>query len=551
MSDLTKLPQASKACLPAAVTDQHGKDAFQVRFGTATNEATPTGTAQHTTNGDEALYADHSGTYTKCLAQKTYGVVVPSAFKLFRTALGTADGATPGTADFEAAGLLGAGRKLNGPLGAFALALVGADSQQFGDSIVPHPPKLASPEYATELVELYWASLLRDVPFTEYETNATAIAAAKELTQLGATYAGPKDSKGIVTPQLLFRGGLSIPGKKGKKPTTYFAGQNIGPYISQFCIRPTRLGAQPMDQKMDTLMEDVDYLTNLDAWQAVQNGVMPLIPAKPGSTRRYMHNGRALCAFTHVDELYQAYLTAYLVLNTLGIEANKTSPYESYKNQQPFGTFGGPDIAATLAAVAKRALNTVWYQKWIVHLRHRPESGGGIVHLMETGLGNTIQGHVDPIVLNSMALQQSQLKNGSYLLSQAFPEGSPAHPAYPTGHGTVAGACITVLKFFFNGGTLLSNPMVPSKDGLTLEPYNGADSGQMTVNSELHKLAHNISFGHGIHAGIHWRSDTDYSILLGEAVALNFLQDEAFTYKENFAVTLTKLDGTSVTIKNY
>ncbi len=42
----------------------------------------------------------------------------------------------------------------------------------------------------------------------------------------------------------------------------------------------------------------------------------------------------------------------------------------------------------------------------------------------------------------------------------------------------------------------------------------------MTVNGELHKLAHNISFGHGIHEGIHWRSDTDYSMLLGEEVAL-------------------------------
>ena len=42
----------------------------------------------------------------------------------------------------------------------------------------------------------------------------------------------------------------------------------------------------------------------------------------------------------------------------------------------------------------------------------------------------------------------------------------------------------------------------------------------MTVNGELHKLAHNISFGHGIHEGIHWRSDIDYSMLLGEEVAL-------------------------------
>ena len=49
----------------------------------------------------------------------------------------------------------------------------------------------------------------------------------------------------------------------------------------------------------------------------------------------------------------------------------------------------------------------------------------------------------------------------------------------------------------------------------------------LTVNGELHKLAHNISFGHGIHAGIHWRSDTETSILLGEAVALSYLRDRA------------------------
>ena len=158
---------------------------------------------------------------------------------------------------------------------------------------------------------------------------------------------------------------------------------------------------------------------------------------------------------------------------------------------------------------------------------------------------------MNPIALNSTALQLSHLVNGSYLLSQAFPEGSPPHPAYPTGHGTVAGACITVLKFFFNGEANISLPLVPSCDGLSLEPYNGPDAGQLTVNGELHKLAHNISFGHGIHAGIHWRSDSDYSILLGEAVALSFLQDQAFTYKENFAMTLTKLDGTTATIKNY
>src|SRR6516162_6601347 len=28
---------------------------------------------------------------------------------------------------------------------------------------------------------------------------------------------------------------------------------------------------------------------------------------------------------------------------------------------------------------------------------------------------------------------------------------APTHPCYPTGHGTVGGACITAIKFFFDG----------------------------------------------------------------------------------------------------
>ncbi len=543
MVDLTKLPQPAADCFPAGVTDKRGKNAFILRFGTATARAEQTSGLLHTTNGDETLYADKSGTYTKTLKQISPGVVDPGTFFAFRKALGSSDGATPGTGDFEDLALkLGDERKLNGPQGAFAGTLIGADSEVFGDMVVPPPPAVTSKEYATELVELYWASLLRDVPFGEYSTNSIALAAATELSGM-PTYAGPRDAGGKVTPGLLFRGGLTT----GMPSKTYFAGETVGPYLSQFCIQPTNLGSQPLDQKIATLAANTDYMTNFDTWAAVQNGVTPLTPPALDPQRRYMHNGRGLATFTHDDELYQAYFVAYLAMNTLGIPPNPGSPYLTYKNQQPFGTFGGPDIAATLAAVARVAINAVWYQKWVVHLRHRPESGGGIVHLMKSGSGH-VDATVDPLVLNSEAVEQSQQRWGTYLLSQAFPEGSPAHPAYPTGHGTVAGACITVLKFFFDGNATVPNPVMPSANGLSTEPFSGS---KLSVNGELHKLAHNISFGHGIHAGIYWRSDTDYSMLLGEAVALKFLQDQAFTYNENFSISLTKMDGTPAVITNF
>jgi hypothetical protein len=147
---------------------------------------------------------------------------------------------------------------------------------------------------------------------------------------------------------------------------------------------------------------------------------------------------------------------------------------------------------------------------------------------------------------------------GSFLLPQAFPEGSPTHPCYPTGHGTVGGACITVLKFFFDGGQkirpLLTHAgrdmVVPSTDGLALDTYTGADRDNLDINGELNKLAYNISFGHGIHAGIHFRSSSYWSILLGEQIALSVLRDRARSYNEPFTISITKFDGTTATITN-
>jgi len=104
------------------------------------------------------------------------------------------------------------------------------------------------------------------------------------------------------------------------------------------------------------------------------------------------------------------------------------------------------------------------------------------------------------------------------------------------------------LKFFFDGNFVIPDPVVPTSDGLSLVPYTGSD--KLTVNGELNKLGHNVTFGHGIHAGIHWRSDSDTSLLLGEAVALSFLRDRAKTYNEPFTVQLTKFDGTAATISN-
>jgi hypothetical protein len=493
----------------------------------------------HTTNGDKQRYPDHSASYSKGLLQDDIGVVNPAAWASFTKALQTGQ-----NSDFEAI-LIGGTRTLNGPQGSYAFDLESADADQFGNApwigdpggqpLVPPFARIDSADYGTQLVEMYWASLLRDVAFTDYAVTATAVAAAAELSTMPA-YKGPRDGNGHVTPDLLFRGA--------------YAGDAVGPYMSQLMITPTVFGAQPLDQLMKTYLPGIDYLTDTTTFLQVQNGISTGLSNQVDPLARYLHDGRGLGAYTHVDVLFQAYFTAFMAMAGLKLPLNPGNPYNGSKTQNGFGTFGGPDFAATQGEVAARALNRVWFQKWLVHLVHRPESGGGVLHQILSGNQNKIDAHLNNNVLNSKAVAQSYNKYGTYLLSQAFPEGSPYHPSYPTGHGTVGGAGITLLKFFFDGSHPWPNPMVPSSDGLSLVPYTGADAGQITVSGELNKLAHNVSYGHGIHAGIHWRSDTETSMLLGEAMALSFLQDKARTYHEKFAIQLTKLDGSVATISN-
>jgi hypothetical protein len=529
---------SSAAAAAASATSGRVLEALELRIAEATTDAL-LGPAKNVNNGDQAKYADHGGTYTKGLAHDSYGRVTPASFASFEKALNTGSFAA-----FEEI-ITGGPRTQNGPQGAFAFDLAAPDNSQFGQPQVPPAPPIAGAQSGTELLEHYWAALLRDVNFTDYDSNPIAAAAAAELSSQ-PTYVGPRNGSGQVTTDLLFRG--------------IFPGETSGPYTSQLFLQPTFFGAQPYSQQQQTFLPGQDFgASSFTEWLQIQNGQPTGKELVFDPQVRYRRNGRDYAAYTHVDVLYQTYFAAFLVLAGINAPANPGSPYAHSTTENGFGTFGGPDIAAAVGDIASRALNAVWYQKWLVHLRPRPEATGGQVQLVKTGQSAFTDVIPNAAVLNSAGLQASFNKFGTWLLPLAFPEGSPTHPAYPTGHGTVGGACITLLKFFFDGNQLIqplleaagSSVSVPSDDGLTLLPYTGADAGSLTVNGELNKLGHNVTFGHGIHAGIHWRSDSDTSLLLGEAFGLAYLRDKAKQYNEPFSINITKFDGTIATISNH
>jgi hypothetical protein len=503
---------------------QRALQAFEIRRNAAFAEfRSPL--VPHNNNGDELRYGNKIGNYSKGLPHNSLGEVDLAAYSVYLNAIRTGQ-----PSDFENLTMAGNVRLTN-PQAGLAFGLQGADSANLFE---PPSPSVTSQERADEAVENYWMALLRDVPFTNYASDSVAAQACSELSHL-SRFTGPRINS-QVTPQTLFRG--------------FTAGDVIGPYISQFLLQPVSFGAMPLRQQYTTYVPGSDYMTDFPSWLEVQNGQGPFVLPQGAidPQLRYLRNGRDVSAWVHVDLLYQAYFMAMLwLLNHPGIAGfNTGNPYNSSRTQVGFGTFGPPHINALMTEVSGYALRAQWYQKWWVHRALRPEAYGGLVHNIKTG---TAQYPLHADILNSQVLATMLATKHTYLLPMAFPEGSPTHPSYGSGHATVAGACVTGLKAFFNtDNVIFPNPVVPTTDGLALVPYDGADAGQMTLTGELNKLASNIAQARNI-AGVHWRSDATQAMLLGEAVALRILRDQRSCYNETFGgFTFTKFDGTRITI---
>ena len=475
-------------------------------------------------NGDERLYPTRIGNYSKGFPHNSIGEVDPIAYDALLTAV------TSGEPEDFAKIPLGGTVKLADPQAGLAFTLEGTDS---GQLTCPPAPRLSSRERASEMVENYWMTLARDIPFSKYGSESISSMAIVDLNKL-SDFTGP-EVNGQVTPGTLFRG------------TT--PGELIGPYISQFLLQPVGFGAlNPLAQTYHTYATGVDYLTDVASFRDRQNGIpAPMQGLIPGG---YIKNGRDLGAYVKVDTVGQANFIAalWLLANKAlysmanGAPLKSGNPYyltSASGNQAGGVNFGNQHILTLLNEVSIVALRACFYQKWFVHRHVRPEEYGGLVHNVLT---NAADYPIHDELRHSQAVKAVFSKNGNYLLPAAYPEGCPQHPSYPEAHGSVAGAGVTVLKAFFDESFVIPNP-VKSDDGLLLVPYTDKDAGEITVGGELNKLANNIALGRDM-AAVHWRSDGYQSLLLGEAVAISILRDQLRTFNEPFeGFTFTKFDG--------
>jgi hypothetical protein len=566
---------------------------------TATDVAFERPHPKHQSNGDEQRYASahYPMNFTKGLDHDPLTGLVKDlrAFESFRKAIdeGCIDAFTTSVSISPEKE-----RPWEAPTAGVVYELQGPDPQAV--TMAP-APALNCVELAYEMAEVYELALLRDEPLNDFVEATTNAAIQQTISRLNAidfdldgTSGRPrKNESHAITPQTLFRGSSR--------------GVEVGPYLSQFMLigndQPgdpgvahgkIQYGALQIDQRVPAATAQ-NYLTNWADWLQAQNGKSLRDNATLfdlTQNRRFITFPRDLATYVHDDALYEAYLNACLILLSMGtpfdpgfdklsgqgelflnsLDINAVLNLETHQRQAGgFALYGGPHILTLVTEVATRALKAVRYQKFNNHLRLRPEALAGRLHRAAeiesefTHMGTMFSDFATSInsTIDEVKTLNSSSGEASALLPMAFQEGSPMHPSYGAGHATVAGACVTILKAFFDmdcmfvrrGGKDMFSRFEPgdtsveytsNADGSSLVDTTG--NAFLTLEGELNKLAANISIGRNM-AGVHYFSDYYDSLRMGEEIAIGILEEQALCYTADpFVLSVPTFDGDIRTI---
>lgn len=462
--------------------------------------------------------------------------------------------------------------------------LEAADAQAF---TMPPAPSADSQELIAEMAEVYWMALVRDVPFADWASGGAIEDARESLKRFWWFRADRTDALDGVTDRLpasldrrrILSPDGTAPVELGQLFRGVTPGEQVGPYLSQFMLIGNRgvnasdtdrpvddglisFGAMRIDQRVRVATRDVDYMITWEDFLDVQNGAHVGARETYETGHRFIATPRDLATYVHYDALYQAYLNACLILLGMGVPGDPGLPFQLpdwQDKQQGFAQFGGPHILTLVTEVATRALKAVRFQKFNVHRRLRPEGVGGWMYQRRNPATPEVTerlaafGSMEDAFAGSSGIGAAlDARNGAenWLLPMAFREGSPAHPSYGAGHATVAGACVTILKAWFDHGRVLLDDdapiaYAPNADGSALVDVSADLAAPLTVEGELNKLAANISIGRNW-AGVHYYSDYIESFRLGERIAVSLLEEQKLTYGEAFSLSVPLHDGTTI-----
>jgi hypothetical protein len=362
----------------------------------------------------------------------------------------------------------------------------------------------------------------------------------------------PVNSSGNITEGLLYRGKTQ--------------GDLQGPYVSQmffYSVFPGNLYLNQNYLVADISFNSIDLSNNFNNSKSTFTNIWNGGNGKSKGTfaLRYLSTIRDLAIYINKDEVWQAFFIAATFCLDRGINRGFFT-----KSRKPgtcrFINLGAVDLYALMVKAMKQAMNACWVWKWS-QLRLRPEELAYQTNLALNGLNFGLTG---PYLNNQILKDISDNNYGNgVILPGAYSAGCPSHPAYPAGHATIAGSMTAILKAWFNCDSLVE-AYVPDVSGglyggysvfagtnLKLYKQKSSDPTGATayfrLDNEFDKMASNCSYSRCM-AGVHYRTDCDYGLELGENVAIAVLQQEVFKYEDDVCFRFRKRDGTIIDISN-
>ena len=355
-------------------------------------------------------------------------------------------------------------------------------------SLPPHvaqlrPPADDSIEMAADLAELGAMAILRDIHPAKWSEETAAIA---ELSQFPGL------------PQRLF--GLPNDPIKGTgtvfgREMVDFGWRKLLPWSTE-----TRAGS---------------YGATAEDHAALQRGDIPKAQrAYRGLSQDWSNPTlRALASIGHLDQPYL--LGLFMAFQLQSAKAKLSSRFPVLANETGFVSHGGfVDLQCAIAEATRLAMQWTWAIKNAV-CAARPEelwpaAARGELHPDLLAKAPTIMRRVGPH------------------LPMVYAEGAPLHPAYPSGHAAIAGACATILCAWFADGE------VPA---MKISALHAEIRHALWVFQVLPRMA----------AGVHFRADCEDGLKVGEEAALHYLR-EVKQFEPLGQTTFTGFFGREITV---
>jgi hypothetical protein len=454
---------------------------------------------------------------------------------------------------------------------------VGLSGLEAWRGVMPPAPRPDGPQTAAEMIDVYAMEQLRDVPFVAWANepgpDGDSTTTDDEFDAVHEAIATDLDRITSAVDEGWWYGKDRLFVEAGDGGSVEW----WGPYISQFLLRDVDLWALPARQRY-LRYEETDYNKSRDRWLEVLEGRAPidengtvisaeLNPRPPGGGRGYVETPRHLATIVNAEPPYQEYLIAALYLlgrDWVGYDkglvyvTREEGPVFNYTDNGPVG------LLDLLARAGREALLAAFYQKYYAHFRCRPETYAGRIHAQAFADDPVDFGIHDLVTESAVLERQRQLRADGEgdpgFLSTAYIEGSPVHPAYPSGHSVIAGACGTVLKAWFENADWdgAADYYLPVDQGAdSYPPTTDVPDGHNGIHQEIDKLMSNVGLAR-MFAGVHYYSDHYEGVKLGEQVAVGLLADvfgSAFDGGKAIAPTFTPYleygDGAELAITEY